>query len=203
MERQIAGRERVRVTWEKRAGRIVLRRDARGRWVLTLPEGVPEKVGVQYLAGWQTEKDSGFEGTYAPGERHLLLGRRVVLGEDGVPAGEAFPAWRRMQAEALLQAQADRWTEAMGLPAVQVVLARMPGFWGKCRFDEGKIVMNELCARLPETECDALILHEVCHLRWHDHCPAFWQAMSACMPDWPAREGRLRSRALSPLPKEE
>jgi predicted metal-dependent hydrolase len=36
-----------------------------------------------------------------------------------------------------------------------------------------------------------VVLHELCHLRHHDHGPGFYALMSRYMPDWQVRRAEL------------
>lgn len=195
--------ERVRVTWARRAGRITLRRDVRGRWVLTLPAGVDEATGRQYLTGWAPVPPRSFSPTYAAGERHLLLGEYVTLGAGSIPVGEsAFEAYRQARLTALAKAQLVDWLPRMRLADVRLEVTPLPGLWGRCRFTEGLVQLDPLCTRLAPDLVEELLLHELTHFHTHDHSPAFWREMTARMPDWAAREGRIRSLDLSPRPME-
>ncbi|WP_148087468.1 M48 metallopeptidase family protein, partial [Acetobacter pasteurianus] len=40
-----------------------------------------------------------------------------------------------------------------------------------------------------------VILHELCHLKEHNHGPAFWALLARVMPDWERHKVRLDGMA--------
>lgn len=153
---------RVRLERERGLGRLKLVRDAGGRQVLHIPEGVTEASAAQFLDG------------YAAGlpEMAPRTGAQTMM---------------------LIQRLAVEWSGRLGLNAVpEVRLGTRKGLWGRCCLREGAIELNEQCAELPEAVIEALVVHELCHLRVPDHRPAFWRLMTETLPDWALREGMLR-----------
>lgn len=192
----------VHVVWARRAGRITLKRTACGKWALTLPQGVPAEVGLQYLEGYVPGTGTPFSARYLPGERHLVLGVRVTLGREGVPCGETFLRWRQARLEALLEELTARWLPRLNAEGTSVAAVPLKGLWGRCLFSQGAIELNADCAMLQPPQVEELLVHELCHLTHRDHSPAFWQLMTDLLPAWPRLEGELRSADLSPLPEE-
>ena len=43
----------------------------------------------------------------------------------------------------------------------------------------------------PPAVIDYVVMHELCHLEYMHHGPAFHALMDRRMPDWPARKRRL------------
>ena len=43
----------------------------------------------------------------------------------------------------------------------------------------------------PNRMVDYVVMHELCHLEYMHHGPAFHALMDRRMPDWPARKRRL------------
>ena len=44
----------------------------------------------------------------------------------------------------------------------------------------------------PETAIEYVGVHELAHIRHHDHSPAFYREVEAYLPDWRARRALLR-----------
>ena len=56
---------------------------------------------------------------------------------------------------------------------------------------------NSLCfswrlMQYPEEAIDYVVVHELCHILHHDHSRAFYAAVSSVMPDYKARQKRLK-----------
>ncbi len=73
-------------------------------------------------------------------------------------------------------------------------LRRMRKRWGSCSRD-GRILLNTQLVGAPKTCIDYVIVHELCHVVHHNHSPAFYTLLSACMPDWRERQ-RLLAQSL-------
>jgi hypothetical protein len=74
------------------------------------------------------------------------------------------------------------------LPILQ--LKTMPKRWGSCT-KGGKIILNPNLVKAPSHCIDYVIMHELCHLVFHNHGPNYWKLLSKMMPDWKERKARL------------
>ena len=137
-------------------------KDPRGRPVLELPAETEAGVGDLFLQGWEDAR----------------------LGRIPSPAGEELAA--------ALPAMQNALEERLGVRAVQVAVGPCPGRWGLCRPGEGVIILNEELKACPLPCAEAVLAHELAHLRCPAHSPAFWGLLTAAEPDWPYREGIMR-----------
>jgi len=153
---------------------------------------------------------------YVSGESHRYLGRQYRLrvhrgAEDSVKMARgqinvflADPlkkeriktlvvGWFRQRAEVVFQelfgqvaAKADR----QGISADCFEIRRMKNRWGSCT-QEGRILLNPDLIIAPKLCIEYVIVHELCHLKEHNHGPAFYRLLQALMPDWEQRRERL------------
>ncbi len=156
------------------------------------------------------------EKQFVSGETHHYLGRQYRLkikhqNEESVKLKGKFlmvntpqpkdrlhiksliEQWYRKRAQKVFQARLD-WC----LASTSSLLIELPGFsiqkmarrWGSCT-PAGNIILNLDLIKTPLLCIEYVIMHELCHLRIHNHTPAYYRLLSRCMPDWEARKARL------------
>jgi predicted metal-dependent hydrolase len=62
--------------------------------------------------------------------------------------------------------------------------------WGSCSY-KGKIGISYDLIRLDEVFADYVIIHELCHLKHHNHGAGFYKLLSEIIPDWKMVRGEL------------
>ena len=62
-------------------------------------------------------------------------------------------------------------------------LRNMPTRWGSCT-PKGKIILNPELIKAPKGCIEYVIIHELCHLVYHDHTQKFLDLQTKEMPDW-------------------
>ncbi|MBS1208466.1 MAG: metal-dependent hydrolase [Proteobacteria bacterium] len=174
----------------------------------------------QQLHGQSERKRHVLPREYVSGECHYYLGRRHVLkvtisstAEPGVKLlrgklvvtarkrdasqiRDLLEAWYRERAsEVFARRIADcisriHWIKTE--PSFR--LLRMRTQWGSCS-PQGELVLNPLLVKAPRTCIDYVIVHELCHLREHNHSVEYYRLLSAAIPDWQARKQELDDMA--------
>ena len=108
-------------------------------------------------------------------------------------------AWYRKRAHETL----GRYTEKCyqialrhGVPKPNVVIRLMRRRWGSCS-PSGRITLNINLVKVPVHCIEYVIMHELCHLKNHNHSKAFYSLLTRCMPDWRQRKEALDKFRLS------
>lgn len=64
-----------------------------------------------------------------------------------------------------------------------IVLREMATRWGSCT-PTGRVILNPYLIRAPKGCIEYVIIHELCHLVYHDHTQKFIDLQTKEMPDW-------------------
>jgi len=87
------------------------------------------------------------------------------------------------EALALLTEKSRYFAGLLGLQFAAVKVRRTKSKWGHCTL-RGELQYNWLVCLAPEPVVDYLVIHEVCHLRHHNHSRAFWDLVGTLCPDY-------------------
>lgn len=64
-----------------------------------------------------------------------------------------------------------------------LIIRTMKRRWGSCS-SKGIITLSTELIKLPDIFIEYVIIHEMCHLRHHNHGPKFYELLSEVFPDW-------------------
>lgn len=78
-----------------------------------------------------------------------------------------------------------------GLPVKRVTVRNQRSRWGSCS-RRGTISLNWRLLQAPTAVRDYIILHELAHLREHNHSSRFWVVVAALCPDYEKAEAWLK-----------
>lgn len=101
--------------------------------------------------------------------------------------------WFRKRAEVIFRESFNAMTakaERTGISADTFEIRRMRNRWGSCT-NEGHILLNLDLIIAPKQCIEYVIVHELCHLKEHNHSPGFYRLLHSIMPDWEQRRERL------------
>jgi len=73
--------------------------------------------------------------------------------------------------------------ENYGFSPTGFVVRKMKSRWGSCS-SKGKIALSSDLIRLDRLYGEYVIIHELCHLRHHNHGSGFYDLLSEIYPDW-------------------
>lgn len=157
------------------------------------------------------------ERRYVSGETHRYLGRqyrlKIIAGDsetvklthgnlqvetrnpqDSLRVQKLLQAWYRAKALTVLAEryeQCVRHVERLGIYHDKGFQLRfMSKRWGSCT-GKGTITLNPELIAAPKDCIDYVIIHELCHLKEHNHGQAFYRLLTTALKDWELRRKRL------------
>lgn len=175
---------------------------------------------IQHVAAAKARLEHVLPREYVSGESLHYLGRRYRLKVMVDPAAavearlrgafivvsvpayqlnaikSALIAWYRQRARDVfakrLSVIAEPLSWVRALPPVRLqVMTRQ---WGSCS-PSGRITLNPWLVSAPREAIDYVLLHEVCHLKHHNHGRAFYSTLDRHMPGWRMVKERLDNQA--------
>jgi predicted metal-dependent hydrolase len=153
---------------------------------------------------------------YVSGETHRYLGRqyRLKVSESETEAvklsrGYFFITlrdksdtervktllldWYRQQAGRVFGERLDACLTKLRflqLDRPELEIRQMAARWGSCT-SEGKILLNLRLIQAPKEHIDYVVMHELCHLKEHNHSRRFYELLNRVMPDWQKKRQQL------------
>jgi len=152
---------------------------------------------------------------YIGGETHLYLGRQYLLKiesgkKDSVKLKGKFievrtsdktkvkglvKEWYLLHAKSkfkeIAQPLIEKFKKHKVVPDA-IVFREMPTRWGSCT-PKGKIILNPELIKAPSGCIEYVIIHELCHLVYHDHTQKFIDLQTKEMPDWEKWKSKLEN----------
>jgi len=152
---------------------------------------------------------------YIGGETHLYLGRQYLLKietskKDSVKLKGKFievntsdkskvkglvKGWYLLHAKSKFKEIAQPLIDKFKKHKVEpdsIVFREMPTRWGSCT-PKGKIILNPELIKAPKGCIEYVIIHELCHLIYHDHTQKFIDLQTKEMPDWEKWKSKLEN----------
>jgi predicted metal-dependent hydrolase len=185
----------------------------------TITKIVNEKYDwvIKHRDNYRNLDNSNLKRSYADGESHLFMGKELVLKiersnrlyvrfhenliEIGIDKNYGPEAIRKIlyagyKIEAgkhfpLVMNKMLTEHQSHGFKPTGLVIRTMKRRWGSCS-SKGLITLSTELIKLSDLYIEYVILHELCHLRHHNHGPLFYKLLSEVFPEWKAVRKELR-----------
>jgi predicted metal-dependent hydrolase len=95
----------------------------------------------------------------------------------------ALISWFRRRAELKLREKIIRYSPIVGVETNGYKVKEFQSRWGSCT-PGGRVDFNWKIIMAPNRVVDYVVVHELCHLKQHDHSPQFWKLVESIMPDY-------------------
>ena len=120
----------------------------------------------------------------------LLNGQFCMIRSEAADGRKLFVSWYSRQGQKWITDAAGSLKERVLAEPRSIFVRDLKFRWGSCNA-EGDVYLHWRVMLLPPRYIRYLILHELVHLREHNHSPAFYQRLSQVAPDYRELEAWL------------
>ena len=116
----------------------------------------------------------------------LSLEKSFLLSDsykDRAKAEEVFCTWYREQARAVLSDRVSAYAQQWGFPQPSIRITAAKTRWGSCS-SRGGLNFTWRLVQAPLEIIDYVVVHELCHMKQHNHSRAFWALVAEILPDY-------------------
>lgn len=163
-----------------------LKRSSRARSlrVTVQPGGVIEVVAPQRVPDHAI---ASFVASRTPWIEHAIARMRHFIP---LAVSRSHYLRHREEARAFIAARLRYWKQQHGFVYGRVAIRNTRRTWGSCS-RAGHLNFSYSLLFLPRHLADYVVVHELCHVREHNHSPAFWALVAGALPDYRARRAEL------------
>lgn len=104
----------------------------------------------------------------------------------------ALKDWFIDSAAKILHDKTLLWADKIGVMPKNIRIKEQKTRWGSCS-SLGTVNYNWRIVMSPPEVIDYLVVHELCHLKFLDHSPFFWNLVKQILPDFKQRRTWLRT----------
>ena len=130
-------------------------------------------------------------------EKHLAIDTRERASRLPPFTGEELRALAERAAEYIPQ-RVRYYAPAVGVEVKKIAIRDQRTKWGSCSA-KGNLNFNCLLMLAPPETVDAVVVHELCHLKHMNHSPLFYAEVARVLPDYREREKWLKENGRSVL----
>lgn len=170
----------------------------------------PRQSERQYVSGetlyvWGKQYFLQVEYSYK-GNALILSGDKAILTvrKESSPKqrGSFVNEWYRSLLKQEVAKYLPKWEKTTGLYCSSWQSKYMTTKWGTCNPTSKKIWLNIQLAKKPIECLEYVILHELAHLKVHNHGPEFTAILDQYMPYWRDHKRQLNDSILDYLPSQ-
>jgi len=185
----------------------------------TIVRIVEEKASwiIKHRDNYRNHNNSSLIRSYSNGEIHLFRGREFTMKienskksyirftEETIEIGLGKPddqdavkklLYKGYMSEAkelfpeLLRATLEKFNYQNFKPS-GLIIRSMKRRWGSCSF-RGVITLSTELIKLPDIFIEYVIIHELCHLKHHNHGAKYYELLSELFPEWKSVRKELK-----------
>ncbi len=99
------------------------------------------------------------------------------------------------EARTFVRERVEHWNQFYAYSYNRIAIKNTKRTWGSCS-RRGNLNFSYKLLFLPRELSDYVVVHELCHLKEHNHGAAFWHLVAQTIPDYAARRRSLKRYLL-------
>ena len=162
--------------------RITLSVNSKGKVRVTAPKLVSKKTIDQFVASKQ--------------EWIAEVLQKIKLQQKSVFSGPQYSYHaNKARAKKVITERVKHFADLYGFIFKRISIKNTSSRWGSCSTNQN-LNFNYKLLFVSEPLRDYVVVHELCHLRHHNHSAQFWKEVSQILPDYRVRERELKKYHL-------
>jgi predicted metal-dependent hydrolase len=103
--------------------------------------------------------------------------------------------WYRKKAREQINERIKYYQPKVGVQPARITVKEQKKRWGSCS-SRGNLNFNWRAVMAPSPVLDYIIVHELCHLKHHNHSREFWNLLASILPDYKNRREWLKKNGV-------
>lgn len=165
-----------------RLRRITLSVNSKGKVRVTAPKLVPKSIIEKFVRS----KHEWIEG---------VLQKMKAVQQSHFSGPKFSYHGNKARAKKIITERVKYFAGLHGFSFKRISIKNTSSRWGSCSTKEN-LNFNYKLIFLSEALLDYVVVHELCHLREHNHSRKFWAEVGAILPDYRVRERELKKYRL-------
>lgn len=124
-------------------------------------------------------------------EKHMDIQRRRNEARTAYELTESDIAALKAEARRVLPQKVEHYAKLMGVKPKSVKITSAHSRFGSCS-GQNTICFSYILMRYPEEAIDYVVVHELAHIKHHNHSRSFYAFVGKFLPDYKKREAMLR-----------
>lgn len=132
-------------------------------------------------------------------EKFILKHEKWIQTQMARPPMRTFrslDAAEKRELLALIAARTEHYAPLMNVTFAGLRIGTARRRWGSCSA-KNRLSFSEMLADMPPEAIDAIVVHELAHIRYKNHSREFYAFIESVLPDYRARMRLLREKSLA------
>lgn len=124
-------------------------------------------------------------------EKHMEIQKRRVTARTAYDLTEEDSEALKKLARQVIPPKVEHYAKLMGVKPKSVKITSAHTRFGSCS-SQNALCFSYILMRYPEEAIDYVVVHELAHIKHHNHSRSFYALIGKYMPDYKRREKMLR-----------